>query len=310
VLSARSSSSGLVREENILFGGSGSNRTVTVTPVAGRAGVATLTIIVDDGTEIASTSFQLTVNMPPSLDIVVNPAEPHPAGFAVARAWYWDIDGDKEGWSSNSHLELEAGSPIGGLIRGSSAGNDPQWVSPVDLGVLAVPEVISEFRFRKESSDPTRLDLFWADDNDGFSADRRTTIDANDLPRDGEFHVVRLHYRLLMAGTLSGLRLDPVSDTDGIGRAFDLDYLRIYVFDENPAGTPRLRIERRGENEVRLSWRGAVGAWTLQSSSELSGGFTDIAVPFVIEDSEYVVYDLIESSRQFYRLIESSVAAE
>ena len=50
---------------NIVFGGSGSARTVTVTPVAGQTGTATITVTVSDGLATASTSFLLTVSATP-----------------------------------------------------------------------------------------------------------------------------------------------------------------------------------------------------------------------------------------------------
>ena len=51
---------------NIVFGGSGSNRTVTVTPEAGQTGVANITITVSDGTDTAETVFQLSVRPRPA----------------------------------------------------------------------------------------------------------------------------------------------------------------------------------------------------------------------------------------------------
>jgi subtilisin-like proprotein convertase family protein len=63
-LSADSSNLGLVPVNNIVFSGSGSNRTMTVTPAAGQLGTATITVTVNDGQYSNSTSFVLTVNEP------------------------------------------------------------------------------------------------------------------------------------------------------------------------------------------------------------------------------------------------------
>ena len=52
----------LVPNANIVFGGAGANRTVTVTPAAGQTGTATITVTVSDGQLPTTTSFQLTVN--------------------------------------------------------------------------------------------------------------------------------------------------------------------------------------------------------------------------------------------------------
>jgi VCBS repeat-containing protein len=61
-LAGSSSNTTLVPNANIVFGGSGANRTVTVTPVAGQTGTATITVTVTDGNGgTASDSFVLTV---------------------------------------------------------------------------------------------------------------------------------------------------------------------------------------------------------------------------------------------------------
>ncbi len=56
-----SSDQTLVPDSAILFGGSASNRTVTILPATNQFGSATLTLTVDDGTDTNSTSFTLTV---------------------------------------------------------------------------------------------------------------------------------------------------------------------------------------------------------------------------------------------------------
>jgi pectate lyase len=61
-LTKGSSNTTLVPTANIVFGGSGANRTVTVTPVAGQTGTATITVTVSDGSLTASDTFVLTVN--------------------------------------------------------------------------------------------------------------------------------------------------------------------------------------------------------------------------------------------------------
>ena len=47
---------------SIVFGGTGANRTVTVTPAANQSGTATITVTVSDGSLTASDPFVLTVN--------------------------------------------------------------------------------------------------------------------------------------------------------------------------------------------------------------------------------------------------------
>ena len=63
-VSGSSSNTTLIPNGNIVFGGSGANRTVTVTPVANQTGSVTITVNVNDGISTTSTSFVVTVNPP------------------------------------------------------------------------------------------------------------------------------------------------------------------------------------------------------------------------------------------------------
>jgi Big-like domain-containing protein len=61
-LSGASSNPVLVPDANVVFGGTGANRTVTVTPALDQTGSATITVTVSDGSLTTSRSFLLTVN--------------------------------------------------------------------------------------------------------------------------------------------------------------------------------------------------------------------------------------------------------
>jgi hypothetical protein len=69
LVSASSSNPALVPNENIVFGGGGSNRTVTVTPALGQSGTTTISVSVSDGARGATDSWVLSVQPP---DIVTN----------------------------------------------------------------------------------------------------------------------------------------------------------------------------------------------------------------------------------------------
>ena len=65
-----SSSAALVPQSGLVFGGSGTNRTLTVTPAAGHSGSATITVRVSDGSRNAREPFNLTVNaIVPDIDV-------------------------------------------------------------------------------------------------------------------------------------------------------------------------------------------------------------------------------------------------
>lgn len=62
-LTGSSSNTTLVPNANIVFGGSGASRTVTVTPAAGQTGTSTITLTVTDGGSLTATdTFVLTVS--------------------------------------------------------------------------------------------------------------------------------------------------------------------------------------------------------------------------------------------------------
>jgi hypothetical protein len=60
-LSASSSNTGLVQNTGIALSGGGTNRTVTVTTLSNRLGVATITLTVNDGTRVTLEDFTLAV---------------------------------------------------------------------------------------------------------------------------------------------------------------------------------------------------------------------------------------------------------
>jgi hypothetical protein len=65
-VSGSSDNAALVLPANIVFGGSDSNRTITITPEAGQTGVANITVTVSDGTDTTSSVFQLSVRQRPA----------------------------------------------------------------------------------------------------------------------------------------------------------------------------------------------------------------------------------------------------
>ena len=62
VINTASSNPSLVPSANMTIGGTGTNRTLTVTPALNQSGTATITVSVSDGQLSASSSFVLTVN--------------------------------------------------------------------------------------------------------------------------------------------------------------------------------------------------------------------------------------------------------
>lgn len=64
---ARSSNQVLVPDPNLVISGSGASRMLTITPVSGQTGTATITVEVGDGLSSSTDTFILTVTPPPKL---------------------------------------------------------------------------------------------------------------------------------------------------------------------------------------------------------------------------------------------------
>ena len=68
ILTGISSNSMLVPNENIVFGGIGVNRTITITPAPNETGTTTITVTLSDGIDTVNDSFLLTVIVAPDTD--------------------------------------------------------------------------------------------------------------------------------------------------------------------------------------------------------------------------------------------------
>ena len=62
VVTGSSNNTALVPNANIILGGSGASRTVSITPLGNQNGMATITLTVNDGIATTQTTFQVTVN--------------------------------------------------------------------------------------------------------------------------------------------------------------------------------------------------------------------------------------------------------
>ncbi len=110
-VTAASSNLALVPAGNIVLGGSGASRTVTLSPVANQNGTSTITLTLSDGVLTANSSFVLTVNP-------VNDAPSATAGLATTSP---NQSVDVDLWSLVSDLET-ANSGLGFAVTGAANG--------------------------------------------------------------------------------------------------------------------------------------------------------------------------------------------
>ncbi|NCD33990.1 MAG: hypothetical protein EOL87_11330, partial [Spartobacteria bacterium] len=95
-LSASSDNPSLTPSSSFAFGGSGSNRTITVTPAHLRNGTADITVTVSDGDKTASTNFELivtAVDFAPVVTSFTHPETSVGSDVTIYQFEAWDDDG-------------------------------------------------------------------------------------------------------------------------------------------------------------------------------------------------------------------------
>lgn len=200
-LSASSSNTTLVPNTNIVFGGSGANRTVTVTPVSGQSGTATITVTVSDGSLSTSDTFVLTVNSLPvntaptisdiAAQTITQGGNTGALAFTIGDAQTAAGSLTLSGSSSNTTLV-----PNANIIFGGSGANRTVTVTPASgqAGTATITVTVSDgsltasdtFLLTVNSAEPTNMALIpqgaftMGDSLDGMSdaPTRTVTLDA------------------------------------------------------------------------------------------------------------------------------------
>ncbi len=150
IVSRASSNPTLVPTANIVLGGSGANRTVTVTPALNQTGTATITVTVSDGSLTASDSFALTVNAPANTAPTISSITDQTTTQNTATAPIAIAVGDSQtavgsltvsGASSNPTLV-----PAGNIVFGGSGANRTVTVTPAlnQTGTATITVTVSE----------------------------------------------------------------------------------------------------------------------------------------------------------------------
>jgi hypothetical protein len=149
-VSASSSNPGLLPNANIVFGGSGSNRTVSITPVQGQIGVAPITVTVSDGTNTASSLFALMVS--PSPNVLFLDSFAYTNGSAVTNSGFlWQNRSGTDGQCqvTNGQLQVSGGLTediIGRLIGGPyDKGNGTVLYAAFKVKFLTLPRSTPDY---------------------------------------------------------------------------------------------------------------------------------------------------------------------
>jgi autotransporter-associated beta strand protein len=145
VLSGHSSDQTIVPDANIIFGGSDSNRTVTITPAPNQSGLAVISISVTDPSDITvSDDFTLTVASHPPATIIWNGAGPGLNNWSIAGNWspaetpesldnvkFYDVGATGVGVSNiNNAVDVNFGGTIASLQYANTNGNHTTFIAP------------------------------------------------------------------------------------------------------------------------------------------------------------------------------------
>ncbi len=133
VVSVASSNPSLAPPAGIVLGGSGTNRTVTVTPAANQSGVATITLTVSDGLLTDTDTFVLTVNAvndAPAIGAVADLAIDEDAGTGAIPFTIGDVETD----AGSLSLEVDSSNPtlvpVANVVLAGAGANRTVTVTP------------------------------------------------------------------------------------------------------------------------------------------------------------------------------------
>ncbi|MBE7503964.1 MAG: tandem-95 repeat protein [Verrucomicrobiales bacterium] len=132
-LTATSSNTGLVPSGAMVFGGSGANRTLTITPARDQHGTATITVRVSDGSLSASRSFVLTVtgvNDAPTLAAIANQTTNEDTATSAIALTVGDVDNDVNGLTLTATSSNTTLVPSGAMVFGGSGANRTLTITP------------------------------------------------------------------------------------------------------------------------------------------------------------------------------------
>ncbi len=157
-LSATTSNPTLAPVGNIVFGGSGASRTVTVTPAASQSGTALITVSVSDGTAVTSRTFQLTVlaivNQPPVISALVNQTINEDTSTGALAFTISDAETPAASLTVTRTTSNSVLLPVGGIVLGGTGGSRTVTLTPAanQSGTATITLTVSDEQASTPSS--------------------------------------------------------------------------------------------------------------------------------------------------------------
>ncbi len=219
-----SSNTNLVPVANIILGGTGINRTVTVTPAANQSGTATITLTVSDGILTNSTAFELEVlisNSDGDGDGMTNSSEID-AGrnpYSASDLAFEFNTGGTDGWYASANITNL--SVVGGSITGTTVTFDPRLNREGFLfDSAAVPALIVKLK----ASAAGKLEFFWGNSvTPSFAAGRRIDVTYTATNAWQSLVIPIAGHSEWDGKTIVKLRIDPINVG---GATFEIDWIR------------------------------------------------------------------------------------
>ncbi len=145
-----SSNPALIPTNNIVFGGSVSNRTVTLTPLANQSGASTITIeVVDGGSAFAAASFVFAVtpvNDPPTITGITNQFITQDTSTAVLPFAVSDVETPADRLTVTAASSDPALVPLSNIVLGGNGTNRAVVVTPLAgrSGTVAITLTVAD----------------------------------------------------------------------------------------------------------------------------------------------------------------------
>ena len=285
---------------NLVFGGSNSNRNVTLTPAFTQTGATTIAIVVSDGTFSTTNSFNYTVLAGPDTDgdgmadgtevlLGRNPNSAADLGFE------FNTDGNFDGWGAFTHITNQIVS--GGSLSGTSTNGDPYFSrSGFNFSGNAVSNIVVKIMLPS----PNTVQFYWGIAGANVFSAARVLNEAYTATNAWQLVTFPLAALTNWQGqTVTSLRIDPGTVAN---QTFAIDWVRAMGSDPNVLNVSSAKIT---SGIFSMSINGQAGlTYVVQTSTNLT---TWLPVwtnnlptpPFLFAETNVTA----NFSRRFYRVV-------
>jgi hypothetical protein len=338
-VTANSSNLGLVPLSNIALGGTGTNRAITITPVAQQSGASTITLTVTDGNGAATnTTFVLNVtsqNDAPTISDIPNQTinEDSTTGLIAFTI------GDTETAAASLQVGVSSSNPAlvptNNIVLAGSGSSRTVMLTPLpdQFGVSTISVTVTDGALT--ATDTFLLTVNSQNDAPTLNAISNLTIDkdsgqqtvnlsgisfgpANEsqtlavsVDSSNPAIVPRPSVSYTSPATTGTLAFTPVAGTNGTatitvtvsdGQSVNGSVTRTFTVTVREGQPPAVAIARSGPNVI-VSWP-AVGSFTLQSITAVPpvGTWSDAGITPTLVGTNYTATLPANTSQKFYRL--------